>query len=231
MNSAIEVSFAEELLAAARPHPMASNPFLVPLRNGTASPAAIRRYAIAIATTAIRFPRVLGGLLAVCDDTEIRKHLLGNLLEEEGVVAFRPGEGVILDPARGHAAMALRFARAAGATAAELDADGAPPSRWYRDAIAAGDWAGALAYFAVGYEANVPETFRIVHAALVTHYGFADDDLEFLTEHMTADERHGRESAGMLASLPDPRRRERAREGARRGGMAWWMLHSRLGAI
>jgi hypothetical protein len=45
---------------------------------------------------------------------------------------------------------------------------------------------------------------------------------------MTADERHGREAAEMLASVTGPAERQRALDGARRGGMAWWMIHRRL---
>lgn len=228
MSSATETSFAGLLLQSARPHPIVTNPFVVALRRGDCTRGQIRDYARMIAAAAIGFPRVLSNVLTWCDRPRIRESLLGNLLEEEGAIAYRPGQGVVLAPERSHAAMALRFAAAAGLSEAEVAQSQQQESRWYRDAAERGDWIGAFAYFAVGFEANVPESFRLVHAALVGHYGFAEEDLEFLTEHMTADERHGREAAEMLAELTEPAERQRALDGARRGGMTWWMIHRRL---
>lgn len=228
MSSATDTSFADVLLGSARPYPIESNPFVEDLRRGRCSRDQVRAYAEMIAVAAISFPRVLARVLIHCDSPPIRQHLLGNLLEEEGVVAYRPGAGVVLEPARSHAAMARRFASAAGVDPAALAGPPRPESRWYQEASGRGDWIGAFAYFAIGYEANVPASFRLIHGALIDHYGFAEEDLLFLTEHMTADERHGRESAEMLASMASPAERERALAGARRGGMTWWMIHRRL---
>lgn len=228
MNSATETSFAEQLLEIARPYPIAANPFVEAMRRGACSREQVRAYAEMIAVAAIGFPRVLANVLARCDRPRIRQSLLGNLLEEEGVVAYRPGLGVTIDAPRSHAAMARRFAAAAGIGAEALANPQRQESRWYREAAANGDWIGAFAYFAIGYEANVPESFRLIHPALVEHYGFAEEELIFFTEHMTADERHGRESAVMLAEVTDPAGRQCALEGARRGGMAWWMIHRNL---
>lgn len=228
MSSATETSFADVLLQSARPYPIATNPFVAALRRGECTREQVREYARTIAVAAIGFPRVLGNVLTFCDRPRIRQSILGNLLEEEGAVAYRPGHGVVLAPERSHATMARRFAAAAGLSEDELTRPHEQESRWYRDAAERGDWIGAFAYFAVGFEANVPESFRLVHAALAGHYGFAEEDLEFLTEHMTADERHGRESAEMLAELTEPAERQRALDGARRGGMTWWMIHRRL---
>jgi pyrroloquinoline quinone (PQQ) biosynthesis protein C len=228
MSSVTETSFADQLLEIARPYPIASNPFVDALRRGACSREQVRAYAEMITVAAIGFPRVLANVLAWCDHAHIRESLLGNLLEEEGVVAYRPGHGVTIEPARSHAAMARRFAAAAGVDASVLARSQRQESRWYREAAASGDWIGAFAYFAIGYEANVPESFRLIHSALVEHYGFHEDDLIFFTEHMTADERHGREAAEMLAGMTSEGERQRALEGARRGGMAWWVIHRNL---
>lgn len=228
MSSATETSFAGVLLQSARPYPIATNPFITMLRRGECTREQVRDYARMITVAAIGFPRVLSNVLTWCDRPRIRENILGNLLEEEGVIAYRPGQGVVIAPERRHASMALRFAAAAGLDEDALRQSDQQESRWYRDAAERGDWIGAFAYFAVGFEANVPESFRLVHAALVEHYGFAEEELEFLIEHMTADERHGRESAEMLAELTEPAERQRALDGARRGGMTWWMIHRRL---
>jgi len=54
---------------------------------------------------------------------------------------------------------------------------------------------------------------------------FSDQDLEFLYEHMTVDDRHGEEGAQLIASVAttDELRRQ-ALEGARRGGSGWWQI-------
>ena len=228
MSSATETSFADLLLEAARPHPIATNPFIDALRRGACSREQVRAYAEMLTVAAIGFPRVLSNVLAWCDDTRIRENLLANLLEEEGVVGYRPGHGVVVQPERRHGAMAKRFAAAAGVDLPALEGARRHESRWYRDAATSGDWIGTFAYFAIGYEANVPESFRLVHPALVEHYGFAEDDLIFFTEHMTADERHGREAAELLSEVSGTAEQERALEGARRGGMAWWVIHRNL---
>ncbi len=228
MSMATDPDFAAALLAAARPHEIATNPFVAAVTSGRSSRDAVRAWAEVLFATAIRFPNVLARVLSLCDHPAVRAHLLANLLEEEGVAAYRAGERVVVDASRNHGMMARRFALAAGATEETLDAPDPRVPRWFDDALNRRDWAGALAFVAVGFEANIPETFRLVHPALRAHYGFDEDGLEFLTEHMTADERHGRESAELLASLPDSEQRERALHGARRGGLAWWTLHRHL---
>ena len=228
MSSVTETSFADRLLEIARPYPIASNPFVDALRRGACSREQVRAYAEMIAVAAIHFPNVLANVLSHCDRPRVRQCILGNLLEEEGVVAYRPGAGVVVAQERRHSFMARRFAAAAGLDAAALARAQRQEGRWYRDAAASGDWIGTYAYFAIGYEANVPESFRLVHRALIDHYGFAEEDLIFFTEHMTADERHGRDAAEMLSEETSEAERQRALEGARRGGMAWWLIHRKL---
>jgi pyrroloquinoline quinone (PQQ) biosynthesis protein C len=219
------VSFVDELLAAARPWDITTSPFLVALQAGSCDRDTIRRYALHLHAAAVRFPRVLSHVLTFCDAEEIRRTVLGNLLEEEGVVRFSPGSGVVVAPERKHSAMSRRLARAAGASDEEIDAERISETRWFRDARTSGDWVGVFCFFAIGYESNVPATFRIIYEALLNNYAFAADDLEFLSEHFTADERHGRESAEAIAAVGTETQRRRALEAARRGGTAWWVVH------
>ncbi len=221
MKAATE--FAEALLAAARTAPVERNPIVRGIASGTLSGEALRRYVISIASMAAGFPRRIAAVLAICDDLDVRRALLGNLLEEEGVVGFVPEEGVRIEPARRHGAMAVKFARAAGV---EGDIEIHPAGSWFSERLAAGDWLGPFAYFAVGFEANVPATFRAIADPLMQHYGFTRDDLEFLIEHFVADERHGIEAAHLIARVARTEEaRERALAGARRGGQAWWAFH------
>jgi pyrroloquinoline quinone (PQQ) biosynthesis protein C len=220
---------AESLLAVARVAPMQTNAFVAGVIEGRASRDAVRRYATTIASMAEAFPRRICAVLSICDDFDVRRSLLGNLLEEEGVVGFVPEEGVRIQNERRHGVIARKFAHAAGAADAELDAAPSMPARWFVDAVRDGDWVGAFSFFAIGFEANVPETFRLLVDPLQTHYGFSADDLHFLYEHFTADERHGVEAAHLIARAANTaERRASAREGARRGGAAWWAFHRSL---
>lgn len=223
MKAATELG--ESLLAVARVGPMESNPLVRAVIDGSLSREALRHYLTRVASMALAFPRRIAAVLAVCDDPAVRRFLLANLLEEEGVVAFEPGAGVTVVEARRHAVMAMKLARAAGAPDEEVD-NNAPPAPWFQERLAAGDWIGAFSYFAVGFESNVPSTFRMLVEPLVTRYGFRDDDLEFLVEHFTADERHGTDSADLIArAAHSAEARESALAGARRGGKAWWAFH------
>lgn len=225
MTAVTETTFADELIVAARPRPIDENPFMVSVVRGEASGEQIRRYAAQLAGIAAGFPRVLSMVLAVCDEPRVRHHLIANLLEEEGVVSF-DGRQLLFDPRRSHTRLGARFANAAGASGEVFPP---PVSAWFQQRVAAGSWIGPYAYFAVGHEANVPPTFRLLLKALPRHYGFDDESLVFLSEHVTADERHGREAAEMIASIAaTPAARAEALEGARRGGLSWWGLHKSL---
>lgn len=219
-------AFTRQLLDAARPWELGRNPFLQALSRGEADRESVREWALTMAAGAIRFPHVICSVLAICDNEEIRRTLLGNLLEEEGVTAFVPGQGVTVERRRMHADMARRMARACGATDAKLDATPAPTSPWFAEALARGQWLGCLAFFAVGYEANVPATCRLALTALQTHYGIDGAELAFLSEHMEADERHGIEMAELITrTARTEAARAEALEGARRGGLTWWWFH------
>ena len=148
-----------------------------------------------------------------------------NLLEEEGAVSFRPGDGLVAEPSRRHSELGLRFARAAGATEDDLRRPLAG-SVWLARELDGGRWIGPLAYVSVGMEANVPPAFGVMIGGLREHYGFTDDELVFLTEHCGADELHGARGAEIVAAVAStPEARREALDGARRGGAAWWHFH------
>lgn len=229
-----DTEFAAALLAAARRAPMATNPFVQAVIRGEASRDEIKAFAIFLTVVAAAFPKRIAAVLSICQNDEVKRSLLGNLLEEEGVVAYAPGAGVRIDQARAHTSLGRRFAHAAGASDEELAALTVPPVRWFEERIRTGDWLSAFAHFSVGYEANVPETFRVLMDPLTRIYGFREEDLEFLTEHFVADERHGIEAAYLIERIATTSEaRARAMEGARRGGRAWWeilRLHFRQAA-
>lgn len=217
------MSFADELFAAAQPVPIATHPFVVQVRNGQASREAIRSFALHVAAATESFVRALYAVLSVCTDVGARQAFIGNVLEEEGAISFVPGIGAKFDEARRHPAMARRFTRAAGVADHEIDAFKVAPPNWFGRQISAGNWIGPFAYIAIGTEANIPPTYRELIPALAGHYGFSESDLEFLIEHVSADDRHGLEGAMLLASIAgtDESARRQALEGARRGGRGW----------
>ena len=217
--------FYEELYAAARPAPIETHPFVAAVCAGEASREDIRSFAVHMASAATAFVPALHAILSVCPEPSVRRSLMSNVLEEEGAVGYAPGLGAAFDPERSHAVLARRFARAAGATDADVDASPVIPPRWFHRALRDGNWLGAFAYIAVGTEANVPPTYRLLIPALAGKYGFSDGDLEFLTEHVTADDRHGLDGAILIESVAATETaRRQAMEGARRGGVGWWEI-------
>lgn len=216
------MSFAEELIRAAHPEPIETHPFVLQVRSGEASRNAIRSFALHIASATESFTRALYAVLSVCTDLRARQSFIGNVLEEEGAVAFTPGSGVTFEESRRHPAMARRFTRAAGVDDREIDAFQVGPPKWFDRQIAARNWIGPFAYIAVGTEANIPPTYRLLIPALAERYGFSESDLEFLIEHVSADDRHALDGALLIESIATSETaRRQALEGARRGGRGW----------
>lgn len=222
-------ALAKELLAAARVD-VTTTPLIQSVRSGSCSRDLLRDYLLQIMARAVAFPRMLGAMLALCDDRAVRHSLLANLLEEEGG-ALRDGQ-LTFDPSRSHAEMARHMCRAAGATEEQMAGAHSEPSRWLRSRLEDGDWMSPFAYLAVGMEANVPATFASLVGPLREHYGFGEDSLRFLLEHLDADARHGEEGAALVARLAEgDARPERLFEGARRGGQSWLLLHRSMGRL
>lgn len=219
------MAFAESLYATALPQRLEEHPFILRVQDGTAPRSGIRSFALHMASATETFVRSLHSILSICPDPLVRHSLISNVLEEEGMTSFVPGEGAKFDRRKHHPTMARKFAKAAGCTDADVDNNPVGPPRWFHRAIAAGNWLGPFAYIAVGTEASTPPTFRLLAPALVEKYGFTEDDLEFLYEHMTVDDRHGEQGAQLIASVANSEEaRRQALEGARRGGSGWWQI-------
>jgi pyrroloquinoline quinone (PQQ) biosynthesis protein C len=219
------MSFADELYAAAQPEPIETHPFILQVRSGEASREAIRSFALHVASATESFVRALYAVLSVCTDVQARQAFIGNVLEEEGATGYVPGLGARFEESRRHPAMARKFTRAAGVEDHEIDAFKVGPPNWFGRQISAGKWIGPFAYIAVGTEANIPPTYRLLIPALAERYGFTEGQLEFLIEHVGADDRHGLEGAMLLASVAKTEdERRQALEGARRGGRGWWEI-------
>jgi pyrroloquinoline quinone (PQQ) biosynthesis protein C len=217
---------AADLLAAARERDVLEAPFVRAVVEGTASRQAIRAWAANLHLGAGVFARRLFTILGLAEEPAVRESLLENLLDEEGVQAFSGGR-LIVDRERRHTALASRMARALGASDEDFARQSAVVT-WLDDELAAKRWVGPLAYLTVGFEANIPATFRALHDGLTRHYGADPADLEFLSLHCTADERHSEHAAALLvATATTPALQAEALEGVRRGTAAWFFFHAR----
>lgn len=200
------------------------HPFTRSIRDGVYPRSGLQFYAADLAVTVSAFSRSLAAIFASCDDPEVRRMLLENLLEEEGATSFCPKDGLVVDSKRRHSDLAWRFARATGATGDISHLTLIPG--WFRRQLNAGNWLGPLAYVVIGYEANIPPTFRILLDGFRQHYGFTEEELTFFTEHTVADERHSAHGAKVISNAATtPELRRQALNGARRGASAWWQFH------
>jgi len=215
--------FITELLMASATPDITRSSFIQAVARGECPVPILASYAAEMAALAKGFPDRLAAILGNCDHPDARRAILSNILEEEGVVSYRSESGLILDPDKRHSAMATRFAMAAGTSRPE---PAARSSQWVNEKLAGGRWLGPFAYVSVGFEANIPRTFRLLVDGLRAHYGFTASELEFFIEHLTADEKHGSDGAAIAASAATTAElREEALTGARRGALAWWHFH------
>lgn len=225
MSSATE--FAKTLLSAAQPFPPDRNPVVRRVVDGPVSRAALQPFASMLVTMAEQFPLSICALLGTCRTPRVREALIANLLEEEGVIAAA-GQGVRIDREQSHGGLARRFARATGVADENLDSLPLVENAWFMSELRQGRWLAPFAYVSVGFEANVPPTFSLLLDPLRKRWGFEECELAFFIDHVTADERHGTESANLIAALAtDDSQRTAALEGAHRGGLAFWHLHRR----
>lgn len=201
-------------------------PFVRAVDAGTCPPSVLQAYATELAALATGFPRLLCAILALCDDADVRRAVLSNLLEEEGITAYDDGH-LVLSADGGHGPLAQALARTLGVTGPLPRTPRTTP--WLDDQLRAGRWLGPLAFVTVGYEANVPAVFKPIAAGLHRHYGYSAEDLRYLTMHVAADEEHGAEGVAVIARVSrTPEQREEALDGARRGVLGWYHLHRRL---
>lgn len=217
--------FPARLLQAATRPDITKNPFVKGIAAGQVSRLALQAYAQDLTFLAKTIPTVLARLLSLCDHEATQRLLLENILEETGAVSLNARDGLIFDPARSHLTLALRFLRALGV---EPDGHTHTHGRWFETRLAQDHWLGPFAYVTAGFEFNVPRAYRILVKGLHQHYGFTREELEFFTEHCTADDRHGASGGALLASAATTDElQEEALEGAHRGALAWWHIHQR----
>lgn len=220
------MSFQEKVLQTAQEIDMRQNPFVVSLRAGRYEKTALAQVYVPELLRQVRsFLRSLSSILACCEHPEVRQHLLANLLEEEGAISFQPAEGLRIALQRRHFELARRFAQANGVAFEPSE----PPriaSEWLVQELAQDCWLGPLAYVTVGQEAQSPVVFAELLAGFRQHYGFSEADLEFFSEHISADQEHCRRGAAMVEMVAiTPALQTAALTGVRRAVAEMWQYY------
>lgn len=191
-----------------------SHPFYQAWMKGELSPSTLRDYASQYFTHVDAFPRYLGAIHSHCADATLRRQILENLNDEEGV-GFSAS----------HPDLWVQFAEGMGCTRA--DVLGTKP----RQAITRVKntfMAYARASFAEGlgalyaYESQVPEVANSKIEGLIRLYGISDEKtLQFFKVHASADIEHRDVIRKMIESL-SPSDQEKAHKAAREAAETLW---------
>ena len=133
---------------------------------------------------------------------DVRKMIAENLAEEEGFKALpQPGH-----KAQDHVELILRFCRAAGLTDEEVRNMKMPPAWWARSLYyyqtVATEPVGVVLAMQSTQEGQMPGLIsEVLLPAFEKHYGFkrAAPEIEFFTEHDSADVEHSRRQSDLCA--------------------------------
>lgn len=191
-----------------------SHPFYQAWMKGELSKETLRDYAAQYFTHVDAFPRYLGAIHSHCADSKLRRQILENLNDEEGVGY----------PAS-HPDLWVQFAEGMGCTRG--DVLGTKPRQaitrvkntfmaYARSSFAEG--LGAL----YAYESQVPEVANSKIEGLIRMYGITDEKtLQFFKVHATADIEHRDVIRNMIESL-SASDQEKAHKAAREAAESLW---------
>ncbi|MGB4100984.1 MAG: CADD family putative folate metabolism protein [Alphaproteobacteria bacterium] len=190
------------------------HPFYQAWMAGTLSREELCDYARQYYAHVDAFPRYLGALHAQCPDAAMRREILDNLNDEEGVTH-----------GTSHPELWLQFAEGIGAPRAEVTAT--EPRGAIRNVIdtfmgaaqhSLPEGLGAL----YAYESQVPEIAESKISGLTQNYGVTDArTLKFFEVHKTADITHRHVIKAMLDRLPEVQKQEAA-AAAQKAAKALW---------
>ncbi len=161
----------------------------------------LRQYAAEYWSHVSAFPTYLSALHASLEDAELRRTVLRNLADEEGIDA--PG-------GRPHSDLWMDFAQGMGATNAEVRRRNLQPETLaliarFRSLMAENTAVALAALYA--YESQVPRIAEEKAAGLRQHYGADDATCRYFTLHRTADVHHAsvwkQALAEQLATAPE----------------------------
>jgi len=188
------------------------HPFYRDWMEGKLTHAQLRDYAAQYQHHVDAFPRYLGAIHSNCGDPAVRKILLENLNDEEGVTHGEP-----------HPVLWKKFALGLGDTGS-VDSTPRAAIRNVVDSFFAcsrsslAEGLGAL----YAYESQVPEIAESKIEGLKNRYGVTDAaSLSFFEAHRTADVYHREALKKLLEELPENEKLQ-ARAAAERAARALW---------
>lgn len=158
------------------------HPFYQAWSTGELTRDELREYASEYWHHVSAFPTYLSALHAGLDDAPLRRTVLENLADEEGLPAGRP-----------HSELWMDFATGMGADAAEVRQRAPQPETavlidHFRAAMHASPAAALAALYT--YESRVPAIARTKAEGLKQHYGADAASARYFTLHQTADVHH-----------------------------------------
>lgn len=188
-------TFLAQLDAVIEQHHLLKHQFYQLWNEGKLTLTALQEYAQEYYLQVHNFPTYVSATHAACDDLDIRKMLLENLIEEE-------------QGPNHHPELWLRFAEGLGVErSAVLERDHLPETResvqtLKRLARSENPAVGLAALYA--YEAQIPEVSTSKIAGLQDYYSIdSESALSFFTVHEQADEVHSRVTRQALTKLCD----------------------------
>jgi pyrroloquinoline-quinone synthase len=175
-------AFFTALDARIAPYNLLEHPFYQAWSSGELTREELREYASEYWHHVSSFPTYLSALHARLDDAPLRRTVLENLADEEGIPEGRP-----------HSELWMDFAIGMGAQAGDVRSREVQPGtialiEHFRHAMQAAPAAALAALYT--YESRVPAIARTKAEGLRAHYGVDAANARYFTLHQTADVHH-----------------------------------------
>ena len=202
------------------PYNLLVHPFYQAWSRGELTREDLRAYAAAYWHHVSAFPTYLSALHSRLPDTELRREVLRNLADEEGVESGM---------SRPHSDLWMDFAESMGATRAEVEShtvqlEMAALLETFREAMQEPAPAAALAAL-YAYESKVPAISATKTTGLKEHYAVDAAGVHYFTLHQTADVAHAAVWRGLIEQqlATDPAAAEAALDSGERAARALWI--------
>ncbi len=201
------------------PFALLQHPFYQAWSKGELTREDLRAYAAEYWHHVSAFPACLSALHCRLPDGALRREVLRNLAEEEGIDTAN---------GRAHSDLWMDFAVGMGATRTAVEEHGLQPETTallatFRELMQEPAPAAAMAAL-YAYESKVPEIARTKAEGLARHYGTTGSGARYFTLHQTADVYHAQVWRDLidlqLAANPDVA--ETALDAAERAANALW---------
>ncbi|HEY6229928.1 MAG TPA: CADD family putative folate metabolism protein [Pyrinomonadaceae bacterium] len=213
----VRSDFETKLRLTVMQHSMLKHPFYVAWNEGKLSKAVLAEYAKQYYAHVRAFPTYVSGVHSHCEDLEVRRELLENLIEEERGNENHPELWLRFAEALGVERDAVRSAELLPSTIASVNSlQSLTQSADYRKGLAA--------LFA--YESQIPAVAQTKREGLKEFYGIDDERaVSFFRVHEDIDVLHNEVEARLLTeACAEPAQQEEAVASAKEAAKALWMF-------